>query len=176
MSGRINVILGCMFSGKTTELLRRKTRYELGGKKCIVIKYKGDTRYGSTDVETHSGIKTPATSCNMLCEVDDLVKGYDVVCVDEIQFYEDGDVMCDKWANRGQCVEVSGLNGTFDRKEFPIISKLIPLAESIIKLSAICIETGNDADFSKRTSDSKELVVIGGSDVYKAVDRESYFD
>jgi len=141
-----------------------------------MIKYKFDTRYDGTKIVTHDNLKTNGTVCEFLYQADDIVKDYDVVCIDEIQFYKDAHIFCDKWANSGIIVEACGLNGSFDRKQFPIISKLLPLVDNLTFLKAVCRETGNSATFTKRLTDSKEQEVIGGLDIYKAVDRKTYFD
>ena len=176
MYGNIQLIIGPMFSGKTTELLNRYDRFTIGGKKCLMVKYNNDDRYGSSHVVTHNDIKIEAISCSLLEEVDSDTSHYDVICVDEVQFYKDAHTYCDKWANEGKIVVASGLNGTYQRKEFKIISQLIPLAEDIQYKTAICRETGNDAHYSYLLKDGKgKEEIIGGTDLYKAVDRETYF-
>ena len=165
-----------MFSGKTSELISRYNRYTIGKKKCLMIKYKNDTRYDKNMIVTHDGIKISAVVCKNLYEVDHKINNYDVICIDEVQFYKDADIFCDKWATENnKIVEACGLNSTFERKPFPIISNLIPLVEDITFLTAICKENGNDAVYSKRLIDDKKEELIGGSDVYSAVDRETYF-
>ena len=177
--GCFNLILGCMFSGKTSELIRRYNRYSIGGKKCLMIKYKNDNRYDSQMVVTHDNIKANALICEFLFEADDIVKEYDVVCIDEIQFYKDANIFCDKWASDGKIVEACGLNGTFNRKPFPMISMLIPLAEDISFFKAICKKTGDDAVYSQLNIELDSLnkdktEIIGGSDKYVAVDRKTF--
>jgi len=177
-SGSINLILGCMWSGKTSELVRRYKRHTIGGNKCLMIKYKNDTRYDNNMIVTHDGIKIEAFVCEYLYEADNKIKDYDVICVDEVQFYKDAHIFIDKWANQGKTIEACGLNGNFNRQEFPIISKLIPLAENISFYKAVCIETKKDATFTKiNTEVDKGVVeVIGGSEKYSATDRETYFN
>lgn len=176
-NGKLNLILGPMFSGKTTELNLRYRRYKIGGKKCLMVKYKGDNRYDNMNVVTHDNISTPAVVCNLLKDIDNIVEEYQVVCIDEIQFYKDAPIYCEKWANMGIIVEVCGLNGTFNRKPFPVVSELIAMAENILKINAVCKETGEDAAFSTLLSDNTDdsVEVIGGSDMYKATDRRTYF-
>jgi thymidine kinase len=157
---------------------RRYNRYKLGGKSCIAIKYKNDTRYDDTMIVTHNGIKIEATPCTYLIEVDAKVRDFDVVCIDEVQFYKDAPQFCDKWANEGKIVVANGLSGTFNRTPFPIISELIPLAETIVVLNAICKKTGNDASFTKLLVENTTggVEIIGGLDKYDAVDRRTYFN
>ncbi len=174
--GELHLILGCMYSGKTTELLKRHERCQLGGKKCLLIKYKHDTRYDKNHVVTHNGIKAHAFVCEELQELDHLIPKYDIICIDEIQFYKDAYIFCDKWSSfDDKVVHACGLNGTFARKPFKNISELIPLVNSIKYEPAVCKETGKDGLYSHRLSDQKEEVVIGGSELYIAADREIYF-
>jgi thymidine kinase len=166
-----------MFSGKTSSLLEAYTRHTIGQKKCILVKHSNDTRYSDVNVVVHDGRKcTSSIVCDSLCAVDNIAPKYQVICIDEIQFFDDAPIFCDKWANQGIIVEASGLCGTYARAEFPVISKLIPLAEEVYKKSAVCRETGKEAQFTYRTSDEVETVVIGGIDKYKPVDRKTFFD
>lgn len=174
-NGSLNLIIGPMFSGKTSTLISKYDRYRIAGKKCIMIKYIDDNRYEKDNVVTHNGIKVEAISCRYLSEVNDIIKNYDVICIDEVQFYKDAHIVCDRWANDGYIVIASGLNGNYRREPFEIISKLIPIVEDIIYLKAICIETGGDAHYSKINTKDTEEIVIGGSDKYSAVDRITYF-
>lgn len=173
--GNIKLYIGPMFSGKTTTLLEDYDKYKIAGKKCILIKHLFDVRYGENHIITHNKREnTESITCRYLYEIDNIVYKFDAVFIDEIQFFEDAPVFCEKWATDGMHVIVAGLSGTFERKEFPVITQLIPLAEEIVKKYAICKETGKKANFSFRTSDSKNTIDIGGLDKYKAVDRQTY--
>lgn len=176
-NGNFNLILGGMYSGKTSELVRRYKRHSIGGRHCLMIKYKNDTRYDDEMVVTHDKIKVHALVCEYLYELDNAVHDYDVICVDEVQFYKDAHIFIDKWANMGKIVEACGLSGTFLRNDFPIISKLIPLAENLTFLKAVCKETGEDAVYSNiNVAVDKDVTeVIGGSDKYNATDRKTFF-
>ncbi|MCH2021770.1 MAG: thymidine kinase [Saprospiraceae bacterium] len=176
MDGKLNLIMGPMFSGKSTILLTRYRRYQIAGKKCLLIKYAKDSRYTDSEemLVTHDQISYRATSCNKLAEVHDYVQDYDVICIDEIQFYEDASYYCDLWANSNKIVEVCGLNGDYQRKPFEQISILVPLADDISFVTAVCKATGKDACFTMRLSDEKEQEVIGSTDKYQAVSRERY--
>lgn len=177
MSGKINLIIGCMFSGKTSELLTRYTKYTIAGKRCIIIKHSIDDRYDDSCVVTHDGKRMNAVACSTLLTYDKLVKDYDVICIDEIQFFGDAVSTCEKWANEyGKIVEASGLNGDYKREPFQVISNLIPCCETIEFKRAVCKTTGKPASFTKRKVESKEQVVIGGEDAYEAVDRRTYVD
>lgn len=175
-SGSIRLYIGCMWSGKTSAVIEAYNRHVIGRRKCLLVKYTNDTRYSDNGVITHSGIiKETNIKCQYLYEIDHIVRNYDVVCIDEIQFYKDAAIFCDLWANDGLIIEAGGLSGTFQRKDFKVISDLIPKAELIIWKMAVCCETGKDAVFTLRTTSEKSMEVIGGIDKYKAVDRKTYF-
>jgi len=176
-SGSLHLIIGPMYSGKTTELLRLINRSFYAGKKCILVKHSIDTRYDKNYVTTHDNVKYHAFLCTDLKDLEDSTKfsSYEVICIDEIQFFKNSHKYCDKWANMGKTIIVAGLNGDFKREPFEIISYLIPLADKITHLTAICRYTGKDGVFSKRTTDEKEQIVIGGTDKYQATSREIYF-
>ena len=176
MSGKLSLIIGPMFSGKSTILLTRYRRYQIAGKKCLLIKYANDNRYENSGemLVTHDQLSYKATSCHMLSEANDFIQDYDVICIDEIQFYEDAGIYCDLWANSGKIVEVCGLNGDYRRKPFEQISYLIPMSDNITFVTAVCKDTGKDACFTMRLSNEKEQEVIGSTDKYQAVSRERY--
>lgn len=174
--GFITLIIGPMFSGKTTTLIDLCERYTIAGKKCLLVKHSSDNRYSNDEIITHSGLtcKQTTTNTGSLGDIDTIVHDFDVIGIDEIQFYEDAPKYCNEWANNGHTVICAGLNGTFERKEFRVISKLIPLSEKIIQKHAVCRETGNNATFSYKISNNKDIIDIGGSDKYIAVDRKTF--
>lgn len=176
-SGKLNLIIGPMFSGKSTILLTRYRRYQIAGKRCLLVKYAKDRRYDGSEemLITHDQLSYKATSCHHLEEIKGLVKNYDVVCIDEIQFYPDAAQYCEIWANEGKIIEVCGLNGDYRRQPFAQISLLIPLAEQISFITAVCKDTGQEAPFTMRLSNESEQEVIGSTDKYQAVSRSRYF-
>ena len=175
VAGSIELILGPMFAGKTTELLRRITRFELAKKTCVVMKYSKDTRYSSESVSTHDLQMRSAISCSLLMSHIQECMKFDVIGVDEGQFFADIVEFSDYLANHGKIVIIAGLDGDFQRKPFGHILELIPKCESLTKISAVCTETGKDATFTQRTVESTELELIGGADLYRAASRASYF-
>lgn len=172
--GRIELIIGCMFSGKTSTLLSSIRRHEIAKRKCIVFKYVKDVRYDAKQLSTHDLAKHEATPADNLADVDHLIHSYDCIGIDEAQFFKNLVDYCDKWADMGKIVIVSGLDGTFQRKPFGDILQLIPRAEHVLKLSAVCQVCGEDASYSKRIIESDDLEVIGGSDKYIAVCRACF--
>lgn len=169
----LHLFIGPMFSGKTTTLISRLERYKIGGKRCIVVKYDKDVRYDDQKICSHSQVKHEAIKTNLLEKVHAEVIEYDVIMIDEIQFFKDASVLCSHWANKNIIVEVYGLNGDFQQKPFEQISLLIPQADKISHLTAIDRANGFDAPFTIRITDEKEQEIIGGQDIYKAVSRKT---
>lgn len=163
-----------MYSGKTSELLSRYLRYKVAGKKCLLIKFKNDNRYDINKIVTHNLFQQDANSCSKLEELDCVVDNYDVILIDEIQFYPDANIYCDKWANKNKIVEASGLNGDFQRKPFNQISLLIPFCDNITHLVAVDKIHGDNAPFTIRLSNDNQQTLIGGDDIYQAMNRENY--
>jgi len=197
-NGSITLILGPMFSGKTSSLINEYKRYVIGGKKCLMIKNNDDNRYDANFIKTHdfkydydnnykkleNGViiskfqdntECYIYNCDLLYKADKIILEYDNIFIDEIQFFKDCVIYCDKWANQGKNLFCSGLSGTYERKPFDNISHLIPLAENIIFKSAVCKITGKNANFSKREIENKNIFVIGNNNMYSATDRETYF-
>lgn len=171
----IRLFIGPMYSSKTTTLLARKERYELGGKNCIIIKYTNDKRYDDSHVVvTHNQYKHDAICALTLADVEHIIDDYDVILIDEIQFYKDAAFICDIWANKGKIVECYGLNGDYKREPFEQISKLIPLSDTITHLTAIDKTNGEEAPFTFRISNDTKQEVIGGEDMYIALSRKGY--
>jgi thymidine kinase len=187
----IRVIFGPMFSGKTTELLRRVRRFSVARKLCILVKHAADTRYSG--VSTHDacpprsgasdGRDSPlrgnivsqdwvsVVRASALADVEAEVAKADVIGIDEGQFFPDIVSFCERMANRGKIVIVAALDGTFQRKPFGDVLGLVPLAESVVKLNAVCMTCLQDAAFSARLSSEEEVVVVGGAEKYVAVCR-----
>nr|BAC39384.1 unnamed protein product [Mus musculus] len=172
--GQIQVILGPMFSGKSTELMRRVRRFQIAQYKCLVIKYAKDTRY-SNSFSTHDRNTMDALPACMLRDVTQESLGVAVIGIDEGQFFPDIVDFCEMMANEGKTVIVAALDGTFQRKAFGSILNLVPLAESVVKLTAVCMECFREAAYTKRLGLEKEVEVIGGADKYHSVGRLCYF-
>ncbi len=173
--GQIQVIFGPMFSGKTTELIRRLRRYQLAKQRCLIINYAKDIRYGSDQISTHDGQVLPALSCINLSttQLEEAVK-YDIIGIDEGQFFPDIVTFCDTLANQGKIVIVAALDGTFQKEGFGNILNLVPLAESVIKLNAICVNCTKEAAFTKRKGLETKIEMIGGTEQYEAVCRKCF--
>jgi len=173
MKGHIELILGPMFSGKSTELMRRLKRYKVANYEVMIIKYAKDVRYDDNGIATHCGMTLPALAADSLSELNSKANNYDVIGIDEGQFFPDTVTWAEEMANSGKIVVVAALDGTFQRKPFGDILSLIPLSEDVTKLNAVCMNCFGDAAFSKRITqnDGEKVEVIGGADKYMAVCR-----
>ncbi|KJH51648.1 thymidine kinase [Dictyocaulus viviparus] len=177
--GRIVCIVGPMFSGKTTELIRMHDRYKIAGKTCVLVKYAGDTRYDPELVITHKRVTAEGSTliARTLRDVRSelFAAETDVVAIDEGQFFNDLSYTCDQLALEGKIVIVAALDGSFLRKPFPEVSQLIPISDEVKKLSAVCMKCGDDAPFTFRSTNEKAVEVIGGEDTYQALCRFCYY-
>ena len=174
--GKIELIVGPMFAGKTTEMLRRVARAELAHRRCIVMKYSKDNRYSQENVSTHDLEQRKAIPCNELLPHLEECMTYDVIGVDEGQFFPDIVPFSDQLANIGKTVIVAGLDGTFQRKPFGQVLQLISRCETLTKLTAVCTITGMEAPYSARIVQSNDIELIGGSETYRAASRSAFFD
>eukprot|EP00854_Cymbomonas_tetramitiformis_P011148 gene11148-13170_t len=137
-------------------------RFRLAGKECLVIKYAGDTRYDDVAkqcVVTHDNQSLAACPARMLADLNEEAQQYDVIGVDEGQFFPDVVEFAERWANNGKIVVIAALDGTFQRKAFNNILELVPLAEKVTKLTAVCNICSQDAPFSKRLGGELEVEV-----------------
>ncbi|KAI9177268.1 hypothetical protein LWI28_013043 [Acer negundo] len=179
-SGEVHVIIGPMFAGKTTALLRRIRSEGNNGRNVAMIKSSKDTRYAIDLVVTHDGIKFPCWALPDLTSFraklgDDAYEKLDVIGIDEAQFFEDLYDFCCKAADHdGKTVIVAGLDGDYLRRSFGSVLDVIPLAETVTKLSARCELCGKQAFFTLRKTGEKQTELIGGADVYMPVCRQHY--
>uniref|UniRef100_A0A1B6CY01 Thymidine kinase n=1 Tax=Clastoptera arizonana TaxID=38151 RepID=A0A1B6CY01_9HEMI len=148
--GQIQVIFGPMFSGKTTELIRRLKRYQFANYRCSIFRYAKDDRYSKTEIATHDRCSLPAVSAVALSQYENEMDDFEVIGIDEGQFFPDVVEFCEKMANKGKIVIVAALDGTYQRIGFGNILNLVPLAESVIKLTAVCMSCFNEAAYTKR--------------------------
>ncbi|KAI6231384.1 Thymidine kinase, cytosolic [Aphelenchoides besseyi] len=172
--GSINLIVGPMFSGKTTELLRQCRRHTLAKRRVVIVKYKKDTRYDDVMICTHDSLKMDGLRAIRLDDVWDKLMDSDVIGIDEGQFFEDVVEGAELLANRGKTVIVAALDGDYQRNQFESIAKLVPLAEKVEKITAVCQFCGHSASFTLRTIASDVREVIGGAEMYQAVCRRCY--
>lgn len=179
----LEVICGPMYSGKSEELMRRLRRAQIAGRSTVLIKPMIDNRYSDEDVVSHNGLKMPAIAL----DTDDLEGFYDVagdyqvVGVDEIQFFGEWAQMAVNAIAEYKTIIVSGLDMTFRQEPFGIMPNLLATGDSILKLTAICHKCGSEQGvYTQRLVDGAPApfdgptVVVGGMESYEARCRECF--
>lgn len=176
--GSIELIIGCMFSGKTTQLINTIKRYQSIGQSVMVINYKDDTRYGDNQVISHDRWGVESINIEHLIEVKntwkDLYQRSSIICINEAQFFSDLKKYCLEFCNHdSKKIILCGLDGDYKQEPFGEILDLIPHADEITRLHAFCkvCNNGTKAYFTKRTIANIETVLIGGSQEYIPVCR-----
>lgn len=180
-TGYLELIIGCMYSGKSTELIKRVRAQKQLNKHILVINHKSNNRYNNLSVTTHdldSEESIPLTNLTELLTLPSY-QTTDLICIDEGQFFHDLEnvirhiVEIDK-----KHVIVSALDGNFRREPFMNVCMLIPFADTVHKLNALCLLCHDDtpASFSKRTTQDEAIVKIGGSEMYKSVCRRHFLE
>lgn len=173
--GRLTVITGPMFAGKTSELLRRIDRNQRRGREVLPVTHQTDDRYGSSLIASHDGQSYPAVAVSSAQELATTVARYDpapqLVAIDEIQFF-DTDVVAvvDTLLRAGTEVVAAGLCQTFDGGPFEPTVTLMTQAEDVVKLTAVCQACGRDAAFHQLLDNTLDRngSIIGGAELYEA--------
>lgn len=175
--GSSTVIIGPMFAGKTSRVISIAEKFKLANYRCVIIKYDKDTRYSVDTVITHKGVSThiPVVSTGLLCDVD--CTEYDVIGIDEGQFYKDIIEFVRLMVQQGKIVVTAYLDSTFEMKPFGPIGELIAMSEYVEKLSAVCMNCrSREAHFSQRIVSSTVVEDIGGAEKYHAVCRNCFVE
>lgn len=173
--GRIEVVCGSMFSGKTEELIRRMRRAEFARQRVEIFKPAIDTRYSEEDVVSHDMHAIPSTPIDSSTQILLLSSEIDVVGIDEAQFFDNGLVeVCNQLANNGVRVIVAGLDMDYKGVPFGPIPALCAIADEVTKVHAICVKCGNLAYLSHRTVDNDRRVLLGETAEYEPLCRECY--
>ncbi|MEX2117093.1 MAG: thymidine kinase [Bacteroidota bacterium] len=168
-TGWIEVICGCMFSGKTEELIRRLRRAQIAKQHVAIFKPRIDTRFSAEHIVSHSEQSITSHPVDSADEIPPLVRDAQVIGVDEAQFFKANLVeVCEKLANEGRRVIVAGLDQDYRGKPFEPIPQLLAVAEYITKTLAICVVCGNPADRTQRKTQQQDRVLIGAKDIYEA--------
>lgn len=177
-SGRLEIVIGPMFSGKSSELIRYIKQFRVINKKILILKPECDKRYDSNRIVSHDGIKEDCIVVNDLLELDEKqINNHDIIIIDEGQFFINLKVCVLNWVEKlNKNVIISGLDGDFQRNPIGEILDLIPYCDYYKKYTALCklCNDGTPAIFSKRINGSSEQVLIGESDCYVAVCRYHY--
>tara|TARA_B100000963_G_C22586389_1_gene653319 strand:- start:126 stop:668 length:543 start_codon:yes stop_codon:yes gene_type:complete len=175
---RVEVILGCMFSGKSTELLRRTNRYRAIGKEILLINHSYDNRTDES-IKTHSNMKQTAIKTDRLESILELdsFKTCDVIGIDEAQFFPDLLRFVKNAELHSKIIIVAGLDGDYKREPIGEILQVIPLCDEVVKLNAMDMidRDGSPGIFSKRIVEGDDQVLVGANESYAAVSRKNYF-
>lgn len=183
--GRIEVICGCMFSGKTEELIRRLNHVRLARQRLIAFTPRRDTRYRLGSLVSHNGLSVEARVIDSIRDIPaHLDTDVHVAAIDELHLLDDppdaAREVCQALADRGLRVIVAGLDQDFRAQPFPAMAQLMAVAEQVDKLYAICVRCGAYATRSQRLIDGKPApadaptIVVGGQELYEARCRACY--
>ena len=179
-NGSLELIIGNMFSGKSTELIRRINSIKSINKKALVINYIHDNRYSKDSVSTHDSVKIQSLKSDLLLLIDkELIINSDFIFIDEGQFFSDLIEFVKLYVDfYKKNVIVSGLDGDYNRCKFGSMLDLIPICDSVLKLKAYCSKCcdGTYGPFTKKIINNDILIDIGGSDKYIPVCRTHYFN
>ncbi|MBS5614536.1 MAG: thymidine kinase [Prevotella buccalis] len=173
--GRIEVICGSMFSGKTEELIRRMRRASFAKQRVEIFKPAIDTRYSEENVVSHDQHAIQSTPVDSSSSILLLSSDADVVGIDEAQFFDDGLVkVCNELANKGVRVIIAGLDMDFQGRPFGPIPGLCAIADEVTKVHAICVKCGALAYISHRLVQNDKRVLLGEKLTYEPLCRECY--
>lgn len=169
----LEIIMGSMYSGKSTELMRRVRRLQSIGMRCLIINHTNDTRVGGNFIQTHDGDTLAAVKTEDILLLD--VKQYDAIAIDEAQFFTKLKTAVTRMVNQNKYVLVAGLSGDFERRKFGEILDLIPIADDVTYTRALCQQCARPdrpASFTKRVSVEKETISVNS--LHIAVCRQCY--
>lgn len=173
--GRIEVICGSMFSGKTEELIRRLNRARIAQQKVEIYKPMIDTRYSEENVVSHDSNSVASTPVESSQSILLMATEADVVGIDEAQFFDEGLIeVCNTLANRGKRIIIAGLDMDFKGVPFGPMPALCSIAEDVTKVHAICVRCGNLAHVSHRIVEGDKQVMLGELQEYEPLCRQCY--
>ncbi len=173
--GRIEVICGSMFSGKTEELIRRLRRAKFARQSVEIFKPAVDVRYSAVDVVSHDDNSIPSTPVESAQNILLLASNVQVVGIDEAQFFDNGLIdVCNQLANSGVRVIVAGLDMDYQGNPFGPMPKLMAIADDVLKVHAVCVRCGALAQFSHRLAKTDKLVLLGETDSYEPLCRSCF--
>ena len=173
--GSIEVICGSMFSGKTEELIRRLKRAKIANQKIQIFKPSLDSR-NNEYIESHDKNRIKSLTVKTSYDVYDIGKDFDVIGIDEVQFFDDEIVsVCNSLANNGVRVIAAGLDMDYLGNPFGPMPNLMAIAEYVTKVHAVCSKTGNIANYSYIKNKEDSIILIGEKDEYEALSREIFY-
>lgn len=176
--GMVEVITGCMFAGKTEELIRRINVFEFAKKEVVVFKPKIDNRYSEDKVVSHAGSSVQSiqvSNCKEMMDYLDQHPEFEIVAIDEVQFFDDEIILgINELADSGKRVMVAGLDMDFRGEPFGVMPTLMTQAEFVTKLTAVCTQCGSPGTRTQRLVDGKPakyddpIILVGASESYEA--------
>jgi thymidine kinase len=179
--GWLEVVCGPMFSGKSEEMIRRLRRAEIAGQRVVIFKPRIDDRYDAADVVSHAGARMRGVAVGSVPELVAKAQGYEVVGIDEVQFFDSTIVPASLGlAASGVRVVAAGLDQDFRREPFGPLPLLLAHAEFVDKLQAVCHRCGGPATTTQRLVDGRpapysgDTVVIGAAEQYEARCRDCH--
>ena len=174
--GMLEVICGCMFSGKTEELIRVLKRAVIAKQKVLVFKHASDIRYSQEELYSHNGQKVSSFLIENTNEIFlQNLENVDVIGIDEAQFFPDEVVdHIERLMENGIRVIVAGLELDYKRRPFGCMPKLLAMANKVTKLTAICSQCSDEAYYSQRLINNEEIVLVGASECYEPRCREHH--
>jgi thymidine kinase len=180
--GKLEVICGSMFSGKTEELIRRLRRAQIAQLKTQVFKHSLDNRLTTENLHSHNGDKISAIAIDTAAGLKDLaLHDVQVIGIDEVQFFSIELInVIQMLLEQGKQIYAAGLDLDFRGVPFGCMPPLLALADTVIKLKAVCITCGNDAHFTQRLVNGKParftdpIILIGAEECYQARCRTCY--
>lgn len=178
MTSNLELIIGPMFSGKSTEIIKRANLLIKNNNKILIIKPILDNRYNENKITSHNLECIDCRTISKLNDItDDEINSIDTLIIDEGQFFDDLFQMVTKWLNNNSInIIIAGLDGDFKQNPIGQILNLIPLSDECIKLKSVCNRCNNKtpAPFTHRINSSNSIILIGGSESYIPVCRKHY--
>lgn len=176
--GILEVITGCMFAGKTEELIRRINVFKFAKKEVVVFKPKIDNRYSENLIVSHAGSSVKSVLVQKSTEILEFMKQhpeYEIIAIDEVQFFDEDIVLViNDLADAGKRVMVAGLDMNFRGEPFGVMPILMTQAEFVTKLTAVCTQCGSPGTRTQRLVNGKPakyddpLILVGASESYEA--------
>lgn len=164
-----------MFSGKTEELIRRLKRAKIARQQVMIFKPAIDTRYSDVQVVSHDHNCINSTPVKDTQAILKGAQGYDVIGIDEAQFFDDSLVdVCNRLAYNGMRVIVAGLDMDYLGQPFGPMPKLLAIADEVTKVHAICVKCGSLAYASHRLVKSSAQVMLGEKEEYEPLCRDCF--
>ena len=182
--GSLELIIGPMYAGKSTELIKKIKMYEILEKKIIIVNHVLNNRYGTKGISTHDQTKFDnSINIEKLAELEDyyfdIFVDAEIIIIEELQFFYDAFSKITQWLDKyDKKFIAAGLISDYEKKPFGDVLSLIPHAEEIIKLNALCkrCKDGTKACFTKRTVNNDNTIVVGSNECYEAVCRKHYLE